>query len=549
MHHEESSHRGPTAGAPLDPAATLEHLLRAHPHAVVAALDPAGVVVPVPPSFPVGPGHQRFEGGTAIALLVPQDQVRLLEAWTRVAEEPVVETEVRLLAEPTQPSTIHLLDVRADHGVHAVVVDLADPTTLERSMKLRDAQLDRVAHVERDGLAVFLAVDEATTRLLGWTPEEMVGQPSAAFVHPDDIERAVESWAAMRAGIGSGRSRVRYRHRDGHHLWLEVTSDNRLEDPAVGCVLSDLVDVSDEMAQLEDLRAREQLLGRLAEALPIGVCHLRSDGEVAYANAPMHQLFGDLRRGRDVVHRVAPSSQVLVAGALDASLTGRPTDLEVDLPHPDGDRRCELTFRPLGGPGGDADGVILCAADVTARSRLQSELQHRADHDTLSGSLNRAATMRALDEALRSAPQVAVAFIDVDQLKVVNDVLGHAVGDALLHLTATRLRRAIRAQDRLGRIGGDEFAVICPLTHGPVELEALGARLGDAVNGEVWLSDHRVQLAASVGLAVSEPGELDGEAVLGRADAAMYERKRERAEARDPARLPFTVLDEDRRTR
>jgi diguanylate cyclase (GGDEF)-like protein len=138
-----------------------------------------------------------------------------------------------------------------------------------------------------------------------------------------------------------------------------------------------------------------------------------------------------------------------------------------------------------------------------------------------------------LEHALRTAPEVAVAFIDIDQLKVINDVFGHAAGDTLLSVAAGRLRRAIRSGDLLGRIGGDEFAVICPRVASPMEAADLAARLGGAVHGDVWVADNRVRLAASVGLVVSRPGEDDAEALLGRADAAMYAVKRERAAARD----------------
>lgn len=536
----------PEAPAPVDPVQVMDALLRTKPEAVVAAIGDAGVLRPIPDTVPLQ-GQQRFEEGTAIDLIVPEDQVRVLDAWRRAAEEPVVTADVRLLADPASQARLHFVDVRPVHGVHLIVLEADDPELAARSVKERDTQRRRAAHIERDPLGVVLAADEAVTELLGWTPEELVGRQTIDLVHPDDVERALESWMAMRAGAGNGRIRVRYRHADGHHLWLEVSNDNRLEDPAVGRVLSELVDVTSEMAQLEDLRARERLLAGLAEALPIGVAQVRPDGVVAYANPPMTALLGPLHHRHDLVRACHHQDQALVASALDASLHGQPSDLEVDVPRGDGSRRCELTLRPVADDGTGAEGgVIVCAADVTARSRLQSELQHRADHDPLSGCLNRAATLRSLDEALRAAPQVAVAFIDLDQLKVINDVLGHAAGDTLLSIAAGRLRRVIRSGDRLGRIGGDEFVVICPLLHGPVEADHLAERLSAAVNDEVWVADHRVLLAASVGLALSDPGELDGEALLGRADAAMYDVKRERAEARNAADLPFrTTTRED----
>jgi diguanylate cyclase (GGDEF)-like protein len=200
----------------------------------------------------------------------------------------------------------------------------------------------------------------------------------------------------------------------------------------------------------------------------------------------------------------------------------------VGLVHAGDERRCELTFRPMSDPdvADDVDGVIVCAADVTDRCRLRAELEHRATHDALSGCLNRAAAVSALEHALEASPQVAVAYVDLDHFKAVNDELGHAAGDELLRVVAARLRGVTRGDDQLGRIGGDEFVVICPQGSAPFEGTALVARLTEAVNGEVAFAGQRIPLRASVGVAISAPREDDAEAVLARADAAMYEAKR-----------------------
>ena len=102
---------------------------------------------------------------------------------------------------------------------------------------------------------------------------------------PDDRERAVESWMGMLARPGqSNRVRLRHRRRDGSWLWLEITNHNLLDDPSHGYVRAELMDISDEMVAQEALRAREQLLHRLAEALPLGVFQVDRDGAVVYAN-------------------------------------------------------------------------------------------------------------------------------------------------------------------------------------------------------------------------------------------------------------------------
>jgi diguanylate cyclase (GGDEF)-like protein len=121
---------------------------------------------------------------------------------------------------------------------------------------------------------------------------------------------------------------------------------------------------------------------------------------------------------------------------------------------------------------------------------------------------------------------VAVVYLDLDHFKSVNDDLGHAAGDEMLRVAAARLRAAARVDDRIGRIGGDEFVVICRRGDGPFDAAALADRFAQAVSGDVVFAKQRTALRASVGAALAVPGELDAEAVLGRADAAMYAAKR-----------------------
>lgn len=377
---------------------------------------------------------------------------------------------------------------------------------------------------------MFVEVDEATTALLGWHAAALIGQRTSEIVHPDDVERAVETWMAMRVGAGKGRAKVRYKHANGRYVWLEVTHDNRLDDPDVGGVLSELVDISEEMAHIEALQERETLLARLAEALPIGICHVRSDRQVVYSNEPLVALFGSVESIEELVRGVAATDRRLVERALEGALEGRLADLEVGVIHGLEQRRCELTFRAMASGDGGVDGVIVCAADVTDRSRLRSELEHRVTHDALTGCLNRVASVAALDRALCALQLVAVAYIDLDGFKEINDELGHAAGDELLKVAAARLGKVTRGDDAIGRIGGDEFVLVAPQGRGPFDERALVSRLTEALNADVVFGDQRLQLRASIGVTVSVEGELDAEGVLTRADAAMYEVKRGRAQ-------------------
>ena len=504
--------------------AALVSLLGSCPGALVAAMASDARLVPLPPGLPIG-DHTRFERSSGIDLVVPEDQAVIFEGWRQAQVEPVVTIEVRSLAEPDQTMTVHFVDVRSESGVHALVIETDDPAAMLASLEASGDRRRKVGHARRDATGVFLEVDAAVTTLVGWTADQLVGQTTVDFVHPEDLTRAVESWMEMRSG-SRGRTKLRFRQPSGRYVWLEVSNENRLDDPEFGCVLSEIVDIDEEMAELEALHQRERLLERLAEALPIGICHLRADREVVYSNAPLVELLGTVASAEDLVDSVAEPDRPVVSLAIDGALQGRAAAVEVGVIRGREERRCDLTLRAMRGDKGGIDGVIVCAADVTDRSRLRSELEHRASHDALSGCLNRAATVAALERSLRDSQSTAVAYIDIDHFKVVNDELGHAAGDEVLRVVASRLRNVMRSGDHLGRIGGDEFVVICPTDGAPLDTSVLVERLSEAVSGDVTIARQRIPLRASVGAAGSLEGERDADALLSRADAAMYEAKR-----------------------
>lgn len=194
---------------------------------------------------------------------------------------------------------------------------------------------------------------------------------------------------------------------------------------------------------------------------------------------------------------------------------------------------------PLGRAAVDAAETL---ADVTAayilnaRSRIELiEASERsrmlAMYDTLTGLPNRALFLERLGHAIqrgsRSAKVAAVLFADLDGFKAVNDGHGHRVGDELLVQVARRLEAVIRPADTLARISGDEFVILCEDLDVEAEAEEIAGRLLDAMKAPFALSEVVVELGVSVGIAESLPGGALSERLLDRADAAMYEAKRD----------------------
>jgi diguanylate cyclase (GGDEF)-like protein len=159
---------------------------------------------------------------------------------------------------------------------------------------------------------------------------------------------------------------------------------------------------------------------------------------------------------------------------------------------------------------------------LTELSRLEEQLRHQANHDTLTGLANRALLSEAL--ANGEGKRRTVLLIDLDDFKTINDSLGHAVGDSVLIEVADRLRACVRSGDLIARLGGDEFAVLLQTDRMDMAQQT-ATRIAAALDPPMHFGDNDLVVRGSVGVAHAEPGELLSDA-LRNADVAMYEAKR-----------------------
>jgi diguanylate cyclase (GGDEF)-like protein/PAS domain S-box-containing protein len=470
-------------------------------------------------------------------MVVPGNRGVVIETWEKLLKAGSARAYVRLAADPDRTVMLHFLDAREEHGVVIGVLTTAEqaegPTVIEHATESR---APRFARVQKDGLAVLLAVDEAFTEILGWKPEEIVGCRTRDLVHPDDEALAVDNWMDMLAASGPGRRvRLRHRHRDGNYVWMEVTNHNFLEDPDYHCVVAEMVDISEEMATQEALRAREQLLDRLAQTLPLGLLQVDVDSEVTYTNDRLHSIVGTPRAGtvEEQLASVIDEDHEVVEEAFAGVLQdGVDSDIEVRLrPYGASDketRYCTLNLRALTDSYGAVSGAIVCVTDVTESARARDELRARATYDAVTRCINRASTIAELEAMLASEGsdrRPAVIYVDLDRFKEVNDSLGHQAGDDFLRVVAERLHRCVRAEDVVGRIGGDEFLVICPRISNPQEAMSTAARLASSLKNQITLKKAGVPSSASIGVAWSDGKQVSAETLVSQADTAMYQSK------------------------
>jgi diguanylate cyclase (GGDEF)-like protein/PAS domain S-box-containing protein len=228
------------------------------------------------------------------------------------------------------------------------------------------------------------------------------------------------------------------------------------------------------------------------------------------------------------LERVHPEDRIELDQAIDDHLAARTPilDHEHRLMCADGEWLWVLIRgKAVFGPDGRATRMAGSLSDVSGRRRALASLEHQANHDPLTGLANRAhffkVLERAMERARRDGQPCAVVFLDLDGFKLVNDRHGHVFGDAALASVAHRLQYSVRPGDLVGRLGGDELAVLLTSVADAEEAEAVASRLSESLAAPYTVFDQTITIGASAGVAVAGPDD-DAEALLREADAAMY---------------------------
>jgi diguanylate cyclase (GGDEF)-like protein/PAS domain S-box-containing protein len=519
--------------------AALEAFLRAHPDARVGAVSPDGAgLIPLPADVPIGSSFERLTAASAVGAVAKADRALVARLWWQARVTGTASATIQLDGDK-EKATIGLFDLRRHYGVTVLVaVDGAESTAATLSELSRDRPAPvRFARVIKDGTAQILDVDEAFERMLGYDRSELIGLRTVELVHPDDQDEAVEQWIRMLDFPGPSRPiRLRHKCKDGRWIWLEVSNHNRLDDAEHRDVVAYMVDVSEEISTMEAVRARQQLLELVTASIPIGLLHADLEGRLLYANQQLTDITGLTvgSRLQDLPGVATHHHRTVVNGALTGAFRGTNTDTVIELIGSMGEiRHCAFSIRPLVDGTGAVTGVTGSVEDVTSSVVERRELEVRAATDSLTGCLNRSATLAVIQDTLDDLSEtedrdfgVAALFVDVDGLKLLNDRLGHQAGDSLLVEVAARLHAAVRVRDAVGRFGGDEFVVVATHVASPEQALNLARWVSSRIMRSFEFDSEVLQIRASVGVAWTGNQGVQAQWLVRQADRAMYESKR-----------------------
>jgi diguanylate cyclase (GGDEF)-like protein/PAS domain S-box-containing protein len=380
-------------------------------------------------------------------------------------------------------------------------------------------------------------INAQTERAFGYSRGELVGQSVSRLVpermRPEgrvqfrDYVQDPRPW-----GIG-GDVELAGLRRDGSEFPVEISLGPLETDRGllISAMIRDVTDRKNAEAALREAEAEERFRIAFQEA-PVGIAVADLDGGLVRVNRALCEITGhprehletltlsDLLHPEDRAEDAAAVARLLAGDArrhraerrvVDAAGDTVPVDMGValvldhDVPHH----------------------LLVQVNDITERKHVERQLRHLAEHDPLTGLFNRRRFEQALDRLLGHGVGGAVLAIDLDHFKLVNDTLGHSVGDELIVHVAKLFRQRLRSGDTLARLGGDEFAVILP---GADTREAthVASDLLDALNDSSRDADPSSAMrwvTASVGIASLGDGSGSAEQTLIEADIAMYDAK------------------------
>jgi len=381
----------------------------------------------------------------------------------------------------------------------------------------------------------MLDANSALVRILGYPSLKSLLATNVADIYVDPEDR--RSWQRDMQGAAPVQSfEARVRRFDGSVIWVRFTARAFRGDG--GEVLryeGVLEDVTDRRRAEEALRSSEERFRSLVQNASDLVSILDADGVVRY-ESPSHQRFLGIapeeHAGRDIRALVHLEDRNVVGEALRKLIEqpGEIVTFEYRLRHRDGSWRVleSTASNLLGQPA--VSGIVLNSRDITDRKQAEEKLLHDALHDELTGLPNRALFMDRLRlsmERSRREPErlTAVLFLDLDRFKLVNDSLGHLVGDELLIQIADSLTGVLRPADTIARVGGDEFAILLEGGRDVNDAVRVAERIHDRLADPINLGGHEVFITASLGIAVHTPEYERPEDLLRDADTAMYRAK------------------------
>lgn len=353
----------------------------------------------------------------------------------------------------------------AEHAL-SLIRDITARKEAEFKFRLISENISDVVFLYEPGTSVVRYASPSVRRVLGYTPEEIVGQDICELIHPEDMPRVRGLRIRSEAGLDTSSIDYRMRHRDGRYLWIATTGQTIFDEQ--GGVLSRIT-CSRNTTERHELEERLQLAAVASNTSTEGVLVTDAHGRVLWANESFLSIAG--LSANAVIGE--PASSLLSyemtpeqgQALREAMARGSSWQGEVNALRRDGKRfPAQRRTAVVRGPEGDISKIVHQIADQSRQRLAEEKVAHLYRHDPLTQLLNRATLVEelraAIDQAPAERPTVALLTINMDRFKRINSTFGTDQGDVFLCQIAQRLSSTARSAAAVARIAADEFAVL-----------------------------------------------------------------------------------------
>ncbi len=468
----------------------------------------------------------------------PDDRAGLGRQWTEAfGLRGHFETEFRLRRADGEYGWVHLSaePVTDDDGRLAGYLGTCHDISERRNAELAARAKEREIRLLADNVPVLIAYFAAEdlrcifanknyARMWGWNEQSIVGHTVREVIGPDGYAEIGPHIARVVKGetvtyerpiiAGDGTTRI-----------LEVNLLPQLSDAGEAVAAFVLInDITRHRLAEQAVRESEERLRKFSDATHEGIV-FHERGIITDCNDAALRLSGCTHAemvGQPVLSFVPPDCRDLVMNNIRM---GYERPYEAALLAKDG-RRIPVEYTGKVMPFKGQPLRMTVVRDISDRKEAEARIQFLAHHDVLTGLPNRTLLMDRLEFILASAKRreakVGVIFLDLDNFKTVNDSLGHAAGDALLRVVASRIEDALRSVDVVSRLGGDEFLVVLPDLDSEQAPVAVAEKLLAAVCEPVMIDGQSLTVSPSIGIAVFPRDGANADTLIMNADAAMY---------------------------
>ncbi len=423
-------------------------------------------------------------------------------------------------------------------GYRGADTDITERKQTEEALRKSEEKYRTIIEGSRDAIYIttregkIVDVNQAFLDLLGYTREELEGlDVRETYVNPDDrliFQQAIEQEGSVRD------FELKLRKKDGAEMDCLLTATVRQADDGSILGYQGIIrDITERKRAEEALREAEALISSIAEAIPHAVVGLR-ERRIIFANESVKAVFGWkpeelIGKGTRVLYRSEEEYEEIARHFYPVLERQQTYSEEYLCRCKDGrDIMCMVSTARIG-PTLKEKEIVVVYEDITERKRAEQQLAYMATHDILTDLPNRMLfndrLNLALAQAKRNQQKLAMMWLDLDRFKLINDKLGHSVGDKLLQAVGDRLTGLLRKGDTVARMGGDEFLILLPEIAQVEDTDKIAQKVLEGFQETFVFDVHELHITTSIGVVIYPDDGEDADTMMRHADMAMYSAK------------------------